>query len=131
MEPFAAALHHDALLGTDVRYVFGHHGEKHDLLVQDLVMREIQHQRGRRAVGAAIHEHSRSWHANGRLGGEIGQQQLERNRLFHHPSCEDLSSSLPGTHYEVQCDRDYQRHPSTVPDLERIGSQERQINHQE
>ena len=33
VEPFTAALDHDALLGADVRYVLGHHSEKHDLLV--------------------------------------------------------------------------------------------------
>src|SRR2546427_5496710 len=57
---FPTAPHRHALLATHVRHVLGHHGEEDDLLVQHFVVREIEHQRRRRAVGAAVHEHRRS-----------------------------------------------------------------------
>src|SRR6266702_4547372 len=59
VEPFPTPLHRYALLAAHMWHVLGHHGEKDNLLVQYLVVREVEHQRGWRAGGAAEHEYRR------------------------------------------------------------------------
>src|SRR5437868_10386150 len=60
------------------------------------LFRSIVHERGRRAVEAAVHIHRGPRHAHGRLSGEIGEQHLERNGPLQHALAEDLAPAPPG-----------------------------------
>ena len=131
MKALAAALDNDPLVLGRVRHVFGDHGEEHHLLVQDFVMDQVVDQGRRGAVGGAVHEHGRSRDADRRLGGEVGEQHLERHRLLEHALGEDLAPALPGGHQQVDADRHRQRHPAAVLDLERVGDQERDVHGEE
>src|SRR5688500_9052647 len=82
-----------------------------------------------RRIGA--HEHRGASDTMRWIPTEVREQEIEWEAGLAHDPGENLSSGLPCRHERKDGDRDDERHPAAVGDLERIRAEEGEIDREE
>ena len=106
-------------------------GEDDVLLVQHAIVLETVQQRGRRAFRIAGEKHRRSGHALRWLALEHAHQIVERGLEPAGLVEQKPRAAPPRIHHEHDDDAERERHPAAFDDLEHVGRQKGQVDHQE
>ncbi len=131
------ACHLDALRDRHFRHLGGDNRKQNHVLVEHLVVLEVVQEHEWRVFRLGCQEHRGAGNARGLeapvriLVAQIPEQRIEGDRSIHEQAAHDQASTLPRRHQGENPERDDERHPTTLHDLEHVGGEEREIDDQE
>ena len=117
-----------AIVGRHMRLLRRGHGEHDDVVVEHLVVAKVVRERRRRAGRLRGHEDSGPGHADRLYRLDRGHELVERDRARRQPLGDEAAPGLPGRHQREEQQRDRQRDPAALQDLQRVGAEEREVD---
>ena len=95
--------------------------------MQYLVVLEVVQQRVRHAVQGAGQEHRGALHPRRRVGFQVFDEAVQRQRLVAQAGEQQLAALLPGAHQREDHHAQHQRQPAAVGHFVDVGAKEAQI----
>ena len=99
-------------------------GKDNVAFVQNAVVLQIVHERGRRRHRVRREEHRRARHPVRRLGFQLAQQPVEIGLVFARLLGKQACTRDPGHHYKTNQGRHEHRNPCALQNFQHVGSEE-------